>query len=232
MWGGKKGREKAGDDDPSGSRMTEAELIEQAGVGDPRAIRELHDRHALLVLGVARRITGDEDEARDCAQVAWIRAFRSIASYEGRAPFSAWLRRIAARVALQSDRSNRRRSQREAVFSQSMEHAIEAPRANRDGGKLEAAVLRLPEGMRRVLVLHDIEGFTHEEIGELLGVSPGTSKSQLFKARAKVREMVMGTKGDGALEDPPDRKAERSGGIVASQGGSGIERGRIEAWNT
>lgn len=212
-----------------GSRMSEAELIERAGAGDPRAIRELHDRHAPLVLTVVRRITGDEDAARDCAQEVWIRALRSLHTFEGRAPFSAWIRRIAARAAFQFGRSERRRTRREAVFSVSAE-TFEEPRRPRTCAEwLEEAVLGLPQGMRRVLVLHDVEGFTHEEIGELLHISPGTSKSQLFKARAKVRETIRAAEGDRESDMRSEERVMRQSGSWSE---GTIERGGVAGWST
>jgi RNA polymerase sigma-70 factor (ECF subfamily) len=225
--------------------MSEAELIERAGEGDPQAIRELHDRHAPLVLTVARRITGDLDQARDCAQEVWIRAFRSISTYEGRAPFAAWIRKIAARVALQSARSHRRRLRREAIFSETLDATIEpvAPFAN--GLRLEGALRLLPDGMRTILVLHDVEGFTHEEIGEALGIAPGTSKSQLFKARGKMREMIEradSREGEESVGLREARSAERGEGergakVESSEGrerrmAASWERGGIEKWST
>jgi RNA polymerase sigma-70 factor (ECF subfamily) len=235
--------------------MSEAELIERAGRGDPRAIRELHDRHASLVLTVARRITGDMDQARDCAQEVWIRALRSLSTYEARAPFAAWIRRIAARVALQSDRADRRRSLREGIFSGTFDDTIEPAPLLLDGPRLEAAVLRLPNGMRKILVLHDVEGFTHEEIGEALGIAPGTSKSQLFKARGKMREMMRRaevTERDQIADPRQVRGMDRGGagdgekvrteklGGAATQRSEGLEqrtaaswkRGGTEKWST
>jgi len=213
--------------------MSEAELIERAGEGDPRAIRELHDRHASLVLTVTRRITGDMDQARDCAQEVWIRALRSLSTYEGRAPFSAWIRRIAARVALHADRADRRRTLREGIFSGTVDDTIEPAPQLPENHRLEAALQGLPNGMRKILVLHDVEGFTHEEIGEALGIAPGTSKSQLFKARGKMREMIRRAEGCVELKDKAgDRVVAKTGWAEMSAEGRGVERGGVERWST
>lgn len=171
--------------------MTEAQLIERAGGGDPLAARTLYERYAPRVFAVVRRIAGDDEMAEDCAQEAWIRAFRALPSFRGDARFSTWIHRIAVNSALQSLRKMKGRSRAEEVLP---ELAV-AP-STRDvllQDQLEQALDRVPEGMRKVLVLHDVEGYTHEEIGELLGINPGTSKSQLFKARARMREILSGS---------------------------------------
>ncbi len=169
--------------------MTEAEIIQKAADGDARAVRALYDRYAPRVYAVVRRIAGDDELAQDYAQEAWIRAIRALPSFRGDARFSTWLHRIAVNAALQALRKAETRRRREGPVPE------QVPVAPASGDallqrKLEGALDRLPEGMRRVLILHDVEGYTHDEIGDVLGVAPGTSKSQLFKARAKMREML------------------------------------------
>lgn len=172
--------------------MTEAQLIERAGGGDPLAARTLYERYAPRVFAVVRRIAGDDELAQDCAQEAWIRAFRALPNFRGDARFSTWIHRIAVNSALQSLRKMKGRSRVE----DEMPEAIAVAPVARDvllQEQLELALDRVPEGMRKVLVLHDVEGYTHEEIGEVLGINPGTSKSQLFKARARMREILSGS---------------------------------------
>jgi RNA polymerase sigma-70 factor, ECF subfamily len=173
-------------------RVTEHRLIERAAEGDPLAIRTLYERYAPRVYAVVRRMAGDDDLAQDWAQEAWLRVFRALPSFRGESRFSTWLHRIAVNAALQSIRKSGTRDRREG------EMPAEVPVAPRTRDvlledRLEAALDRVPEGMRKVLILHDVEGYTHEEIGELLGINPGTSKSQLFKGRAKMRELLRGT---------------------------------------
>jgi RNA polymerase sigma-70 factor (ECF subfamily) len=173
---------------------TESQLIRLAADGDARAIRTLYDRYAPRVYAVVRRIAGDDDRAQDYAQEAWIRAIRALPTFRGDARFSTWLHRIAVNAALQALRKAETRTKREAPVPD------QVPVAPAKGDsllqrKLERALDGLPEGMRRVLILHDVEGYTHEEIGDVLGVTAGTSKSQLFKARAKMREMLAGLSG-------------------------------------
>jgi len=169
--------------------MTEAQLIRQACEGNGPAVRTLYERYAPRVYAVVRRIAGDDDLAQDYSQEAWIRAIRALPTFRGDARFSTWLHRIAVNAALQALRKAETKDRRET----SLPEAI-AVRPNEGDalleGLLERAMDQLPEGMRQVLILHDVEGYTHEEIGELLGVNPGTSKSQLFKARGKMRELL------------------------------------------
>lgn len=169
--------------------MTESQLIRQAAEGDARSIRALYERYAPRVFAVVRRIAGNDETAQDYAQEAWIRAVRALPTFRGDARFSTWLHRIAVNSALQALRRSETRRKREAPFP------AEVPVGPRDGDtllqrRLEHALDTLPEGMRQVLILHDVEGYTHEEIGDALGVAAGTSKSQLFKARAKMRELL------------------------------------------
>jgi len=176
--------------------MTEAQLIRQACEGDGPAVRTLYERYAPRVYAVVRRIAGEEDLAQDYAQEAWIRAIRALPTFRGDARFSTWLHRIAVNSALQALRKAETRTKREAP----MPEAVSVNPAGGDvllGDLLERAMDRLPDGMRQVLILHDVEGYTHEEIGEFLGVTAGTSKSQLFKARAKMRELLRPALGNG-----------------------------------
>jgi len=178
--------------------MNEAQLIRKACQGDGLAVRTLYERYAPRVHAVVRRIAGDEDLAQDYAQEAWIRAIRALPTFRGDSRFSTWLHRIAVNAALQAARKAQTREKRRTE----MPDEVPVTPIRRDAlleARLEEALDRLPEGMRRVLVLHDIEGYTHEEIGDALGVATGTSKSQLFKARAKMREMLRPL--DGASEE-------------------------------
>ena len=169
----------------------EAQLIRRACEGDDRAVRALYDRYSPRVYAVVRRIAGDDDLAEDYAQEAWIRAIRALPTFRGEARFSTWLHRIAVNSALQAVRKEKTRRKREAPLPD----VIPVPPRMGDTlmqRKLEEALAKLPDGMRKVLILHDVEGYTHEEIGTALGVTSGTSKSQLFKARAKMRHMLRG----------------------------------------
>ncbi len=181
--------------------MTEAQLIRQACEGEGHAVRALYERYAPRVYAVVRRIAGDDDVAQDYAQEAWIRAIRALPTFRGDARFSTWLHRIAVNSALQALRKSDTRVKRREPMPPP--ETLAAPMVSGDSllrRRLESAMLNLPEGMRQVLILHDIEGYTHDEIGDMLGVTPGTSKSQLFKARVKMRALLEGlneSSGDG-----------------------------------
>jgi RNA polymerase sigma-70 factor (ECF subfamily) len=169
--------------------MTEAQIIRQACDGNGTAVRALYERYSPRVYAVVRRIAGDDDLAQDYAQEAWIRAIRALPTFRGDSRFSTWLHRIAVNSALQALRKADTRRKKEAPMPDSVPvEPVEGDTLL--GGLLERAMDRLPEGMRQVLILHDVEGYTHDEIGDVLGVSAGTSKSQLFKARSKMRELL------------------------------------------
>ncbi|MBW3660701.1 MAG: RNA polymerase sigma factor [Gemmatimonadetes bacterium] len=180
--------------------MDPPEPIEAAARGEPWAIRAVYDRHADRVWAVVRRIAGDDATAEDWAQEAWIKVFHALPSFRGEARISTWIHRIAVNVALDGRRrlSVRPIGDAEPLPDEGLAHPID-PGKMVDRIALERAIDRLPDGMREVLVLHDVEGYTHAEIGTSLGVAPGTSRSQLFKARAKLR----------AILAPAPRPAER-----------------------
>lgn len=167
--------------------MTEHDLILQAKQGDAEALDALYRRHASRVYSVVRRLTGDDAQAEDAAQETWLRAMRALPTFRGQAMFSTWLHRIAVNCALYGRRRRERNRLRELELPDSLPAKATPEPQPLLRLRLDEAIDALPEGMRRVLVLHDVEGYTHEEIGELLGVAAGTCKSQLFKARAKMR---------------------------------------------
>ena len=169
--------------------MTDTECIARARDGDGAAIRELYDRYSGRVFAVVRRLAGEDALAEDWAQETWVRALRALPTFRGDAAFGTWLHRIAVNSALHGQRWRTRRVSNEiALPVANIAAAREETPVLRI--ELERALQRLPEGMRQVIVLHDVEGFTHEEIGTALGIAAGTSKSQLFKARSKMREML------------------------------------------
>jgi RNA polymerase sigma-70 factor (ECF subfamily) len=169
--------------------MNEIDFVRRARDGDGDAIRELYRRYAPRVYAVVRRLAADDSLAEDWAQEAWIRAIRALPSFRGEARFSTWLHRIAVNSALHGRRWRERRAKNEIPLPVALE-----VRERNDQPVLRIALQRaldsLPDGMRQVIVLHDVEGYTHEEIAETLGITAGTSKSQLFKARARMRRTL------------------------------------------
>jgi RNA polymerase sigma-70 factor, ECF subfamily len=169
--------------------MDEPQLIQRAGAGDREAMQALYCRYADRVYTVVRRLAGEDALAEDWAQDTWIRAFRALPSFRGESRFGTWIHRIAVNSALHGRRWRDRRVDNEVALSPGQDVATRGQTPELKVS-LERALDRIPPGMRQVLVLHDVEGYTHEEIASLLGVTAGTSKSQLFKARARMRELL------------------------------------------
>jgi RNA polymerase sigma-70 factor, ECF subfamily len=168
--------------------VDERDLIARARAGDGLAERALYDAHVDRVYRLAYRLAGDDDLARDFTQETFIRAFERLASFRGESALSTWLHAIGTSVALNGLRKLKRLRSRET----DLEAADGVPGHRRASEpdlkvRLKQAIDALPEGYRTVFVMHDIEGYTHEEIGTALGVETGTSKAQLSRARAKLR---------------------------------------------
>jgi RNA polymerase sigma-70 factor, ECF subfamily len=170
------------------SAVDEAELIARARAGEPAAERALYERHVDRVYRLVFRIAGDDDLARDFTQDTFVRAFERLHEFRGEAQFSTWLHPIAVTVALNGLRKVKRLSHHETSLDEGLDVSGKDRSAEPDLKlRLAAAIDALAEGYRTVFVMHDVEGYTHEEIGAALGVEAGTSKAQLSRARAKLR---------------------------------------------
>ena len=171
--------------------MEERELISRVLAGDPSAERALYDAHVDRVFRLVYRMAGDMDKAQDYTQETFIRAFSRLHSFRGDSALSTWLGSIAISVTLNGLRKVRRRNERELGLDEGMPVGHMTREAEPDlKVRLTQAIDDLPEGYRAVFVMHDVEGYTHEEIATSLGVHPGTSKAQLFRARARLREAL------------------------------------------
>ncbi len=179
----------AGATGAAGARAAEERaLVARAAAGDPAAERALYDLHVGRVYRVAYRLTGDDDLARDITQDTFVRAFDRLPEFRHEAAFGTWLHRVALSVAYNALEKVQRLRRREAPLEDGLDAAAPERRADPDlRARLAEAVDALPPGYRAVFLLHDVEGYTHEEIGAALGVRPGTSKAQLFHARARLR---------------------------------------------
>jgi RNA polymerase sigma-70 factor, ECF subfamily len=174
-------------DDMENEQLT----VQRAIDGDQAAMRALWTRHAPHIDVVVRRFVGqDSDLAADIAQEVWIQIFRALPSFRGDAQFGTWAHRIAVNRTLNALRRTRRTAALEVDVEE--ESASVEPEAERAllAASIEEAAAKLSPGARTVFLLHDVEGYTHEEIAAELGITAGGSKSQLFKARAKLRILL------------------------------------------
>jgi RNA polymerase sigma-70 factor (ECF subfamily) len=174
--------------DGNPTTVTDAELIAGVLRGDQRAERTLYDVHVDRVYRLAWRMAGDETLARDFTQDTFIRAFDKLADFRGDSSLATWLHSIATSVILNGLKKVKRIHGRELGGDELPEVTIPTRDAEPDLKiRLRRAIDGLPDGYRTVFVMHDVEGYTHEEIASALGIQSGTSKAQLFRARAKLR---------------------------------------------
>ena len=167
--------------------------VRRAQHGDPDAFARLYDAHAPRVHAVCLRLPGDPAEAAERVQDVFVRAWERLGSYRGEAAFGTWLHRLAVNVVFQRGRAARRRRQRVAVQADLSHDPPPMAAATADpalGMDLERALAALPELLRQVVVLHDVEGYQHAEIAELIDAPVGTCRSHLFRARRLLREML------------------------------------------
>jgi RNA polymerase sigma-70 factor (ECF subfamily) len=169
-----------------------SDLIQRAQQGDQAAFEELYRAHVGRVYALCLRLTADRVRAEELTQDAFVRAWERLASFRGESAFSSWLYRLTVNVVFLSQRAGRRRALR--VFTTDDPAALESPGdvPGTEAGRLdlEHAIAALPRGAREVFVLHDVEGYRHQEIAELTGIAEGTSKAQLFRARRLLREAL------------------------------------------
>jgi RNA polymerase sigma-70 factor (ECF subfamily) len=168
--------------------LTDLELVQRARDGDQIAFRDLYDRNVDRIYRLAYRMAGEDDLAKDFTQETFLRAYQSLDQFRGDAAFSTWLHSIAVSVSLNGLRKVDRHRKRE----RSLEDAAHVAPARRElepdaRDRLKEAVDGLSEIYRTVLLMHDLEGYSHREIAETLGVAEGTSKARLFRAREKLR---------------------------------------------
>ena len=173
------------------SRNRERSLIARVIEGDRLAARELYDTHVERVFALAYRLCGDKQQSHELVQEAFIKAFAQLKNFRGEAAFSSWIHRILVTVELNARRRNRRR-ERETDIDTVHHLAAERERSVDPDlrERLHASIDALPEIYRTTFIMHDIEGYTHVEIAEVLGVAVGTCKGRLSIARAKLRAVL------------------------------------------
>ncbi len=177
----------------------EAEALERARMGDPDAFATLYSLHKRRVYTLCLRMLGNVSEAEDMTQEAFLHLFRKLGSFRGESAFSTWLHRLTVNLVLMQ---LRKKGLQLVSLDETLDPAQEdGPKrdfgtadptltASVDRVTLERAVATLPPGYRLIFVLHDVEGYEHNEIASLLECSTGNSKSQLHKARLKLRELL------------------------------------------
>ncbi len=178
-------------DAAEGAVVDESILVRRARQGAVGAFEALYRANAGRVFALCLRMCGRRDLAEELAQEAFVRAWRNLGSFRGDSAFSTWLHRLTVNVVLGHHRSRFRREAREGP-NEAIDAVAESAPASEPGVAidLERAIAALPNGARTVFVLHDVEGYRHEEIGRLLGVAVGTSKAQLHRARRLLREAL------------------------------------------
>lgn len=169
--------------------------VARAASGDRHAFEHVYRTHLNHVFSLCVRMTGDRTRAEELTQDVFVRAWEKLPLFRGESAFSTWLHRLTVNVVLNERREDGRERSRTAS-SDNEDEEIAAPAASSaqpmhaEKVDLERAIAKLPKGARRVFVLHDVEGFTHEEIGTMLGVTAGGCKAQLHRARLLLREAL------------------------------------------
>ena len=196
-------REREKDRDPN-----EAELIERAKLGDAQAFQALYDKHKRRVYSLCLRMTANTAEAEDLTQEAFLQLYRKIGTFRGESAFSTWLHRLSVNVVLMQ---LRKKSLPVVSLEETTQGEEDTPKkdfgaedlalaGSIDRLQLQRAVDDLPPGYRMIFVLHDVEGYEHNEIATIVGCSIGNSKSQLHKARMKLRDLLKMNRAEKAEE--------------------------------
>ena len=180
--------------------IPEEEIIRQAQEGNAEAFEQLYRRHCNRVYHLCLRMVKNEAEAEDLTQEIFLQVFRKIHSFQGKSAFSTWLHRVSVNTVLMS----LRKKKRVEIPLENDDHYEEEPGVPRqipggpdpsllglfDRENLKRALRRMPDGYKRMLVLHDLLGYEHNEIASLVKCSAGNSKSQLHKARVRMRALL------------------------------------------
>ena len=189
-------------------RLSEAQAIERAKQGDGAAFETLYQLHKRRVYALCLRMTANAATAEDLTQEAFLQLFRKIGTFRGESAFSTWLHRMAVNVVLMQ---LRKKGLAVVPLEETLETGEESPRKEPGGEdvrlagsidrlQLDHAISELPPGYRMVFLLHDVEGYEHNEIAGMVGCSIGNSKSQLHKARMKLRELLKTSRAEKAIK--------------------------------
>ena len=188
-------------------RLSEAEAIGRAQQGDASAFETLYHLHKRRVYSLCLRMTANTATAEDLTQEAFLQLFRKIGTFRGESAFSTWLHRMAVNVVLMQ---LRKKGLNVVPLEETMEGEEESARkepgaddvrlaGSLDRLQLQQAIGELPPGYRMIFLLHDVQGYEHNEIADMVGCSIGNSKSQLHKARMKLRELLKTSRAEKAI---------------------------------
>lgn len=175
----------------SQTQTDDAGVLERARRGDQSAFEVLYRDHVGRVYALCLRMSADPRRAEELTQDVFVRAWMKLDTFRGDAAFGTWLYRLATNVVLQKKRSDRRRTARVETRETLPEPAVRVERERpADRVALERAIATLPQGARMVFLLHDVEGYKHREIADMMGTAEGTAKAQLHRARKLLREAL------------------------------------------
>jgi RNA polymerase sigma factor (sigma-70 family) len=177
---------------PASTGGTHPDVVRRAQAGDVAAFEIIYRENSPRVFALCLRLSGGTpDEASDLMQDVFVRAWVGLSGFRGESAFSSWLHRLTVNTTLQAARSEKRRTARVLSVEDPETIGAESPRATPDiNVDLERAIASLPEGARMAFVLHEIEGYQHDEIAAQLGVASGTVKAQLHRARKLLIEAL------------------------------------------
>lgn len=172
--------------------MADYDIAQAIAEGDRTRFKDVYDQNVPILFNLARRLAETAAEAEDIVQDTFVRAYQKIHLFAGRSTLSSWLYRICLNVGLEHLRRKKGTFCADEIEDSSVASVEPDQKTLILRRKLEKAIKQLPNGCRTVFILHDIEGFNHKEIAEQLDLAEGTSKSQLFKARALLRKILTG----------------------------------------
>ena len=193
------------------SVKTDAEIVDSAKKGDIEALSLLYEKYRRRIYNLCLRMVRDQADAEDLMQDVFVQLFRKVHTFRGESAFSTWLHRLAVNMVLMDIRSrNSKRyslipiestNEEDDTFYEQLGKEDEGLRSSLDRMTLQNALTNLPPGYRMVFLLHDVHGYEHQEIAEILSCSVGNCKSQLHKARLKMRRLVGRRSSENARED-------------------------------
>jgi RNA polymerase sigma-70 factor (ECF subfamily) len=158
-----------------------------AAAGDQQAFERLYRQHVARIHSLVRRMVGGDGDADELVQDAFVRAWQRLSTFRGEAAFGTWLHRLTVNLVLNWQKGRNRGRKLFDDGETALDFASSRRETPEEGMDLETAMKRLPKGARQIFVLHDVEGFKHEEIAQMLEITSGTSKAQLHRARMLLR---------------------------------------------